>query len=193
MASILIWGEAPTRHGIYGIQTSLHRFDEIRAGRGVAEEKHAIRKSIHKQLAKLWQAVPDLKMRSEAHSILSAPPTRGTPGQVGFTVTTAAATHRESLWKTLGDNFDRCGYKFVPLVSKQLNLTCGLDVLLLQRDGASPFAERWMVRILIIDSRLSSTRSRFRRTVRKFLSGIKKRTKNHISSVLWRTIAWSRM
>jgi hypothetical protein len=106
-------------------------------GRGVAEEKHAIRKSIHKQLAKLWQTVPDLKMRSEAHSILSAPPARGTPGQVGFTVTMAAATHRESLWKTLGDNFDRCGYKFVPLISKQLKLTCGLDVLLLQRDGAS--------------------------------------------------------
>ena len=107
-------------------------------GRGVAEEKHAIRKSIHKQLAKLWLAVPDLKMRSQEHSILSAPPTKGTPGQIGFTVTMAAAKHRESLWKKLGDNFDRSGYKFVPLVNKHLDLTCGLEVLLLQRDGASP-------------------------------------------------------
>jgi hypothetical protein len=123
-------------------------------GHGVVEEKHAIRKSIHKQLAKLWQVVPDLKMRSEAHAILSAPPTRGTPGQAGFTVTMAAATHRESLWKTLGGSFDRWGYKFMPLVSKHLNLTCGLDVLLLQRDGASPL--RRAVDGTDIDNRLKT-------------------------------------
>jgi hypothetical protein len=53
----------------------------------------------------------------------------------------AAATLRESLWKTLGNNFDRCGYKFVPLVSSHLGLTCGLDILLLQKDKAAPIGQ----------------------------------------------------
>lgn len=92
--------------------------------------KHAIRKALHKQLIHLWQIIPDLKMRSERHSILSAPP----EGQNPRTITSAAAIARESLWETLGNRFDRCGHKFVPLVSKHLNLCCSLEVLFLQRD-----------------------------------------------------------
>jgi hypothetical protein len=112
-------------------------------GSGMVEEKHTIRKAIHKQLAKLWEAVPDLKMRTAEHSILHAPaqeyvPVVGLPGGKGKRTTMAAAVMRDSLLETLGNNFNKCGYKFVPLVNKHLNLTCGLDVLLLQRDGASP-------------------------------------------------------
>jgi len=112
-------------------------------GSGVAEEKHAIRRSIHKQLVKLWESVPDLKMRTTEHSILNAPaqeyvPSQGLPEGKGKITTAAAAIMRESLLDTLGNKFDKCGYKFVPLVSKHLDLTCGLEVLLLQRDGASP-------------------------------------------------------
>jgi hypothetical protein len=104
---------------------------------GVVAEKHAIRKAIHKQLAQLWQIIPDLKMRSDEHSILSAPPAMSNPK----IITMAAATPRESLWKTLGNNFDKCGYKFVPLVSRHLGLTCGLDVLLLQKDKVAPIGQ----------------------------------------------------
>lgn len=104
---------------------------------GVVAEKHAIRKAIHKQLAQLWQAIPDLKIRSGEHSILSAPPAKTNPR----TITTAAALPRESLWKTLGDTFDKCGYKFVPLVSRHLGLTCGLDILMLQKDKAAPIGQ----------------------------------------------------
>jgi hypothetical protein len=100
---------------------------------GVAAEKHTIRKAIHKQLAQLWQIVPDLKMRSDEHSILSAPPATSNPR----IITMAAALPRESLWKTLGDKFDKCGCKFVPLVSRHLGLTCGLDILLLQKDKST--------------------------------------------------------
>jgi len=96
-------------------------------------EKHAIRKVIHKQLARLWEVVPDLKMRATEHSILSAPPARRNP----TTITMAAAMPHKSLFKTLGDNFDRCGYKFVPLVSKHLQLSCGLEILFLRRDMPS--------------------------------------------------------
>ncbi len=111
----------------------------LRSGQsgGVVAEKHAIRKVFHKQLAQLWQIIPDLKMRSVEHSILSAPPA----GRDPKTITMAAALPRESLWKTLGDNFDISGYKFVPLVSRHLGLTCGLDILLLQRDKVTPIGQ----------------------------------------------------
>jgi hypothetical protein len=106
-------------------------------GSGRVAEKHAVRKAIHKQLVHLWQVVPDLKMRSDEHSLLSAPDAKRNP----TTITMAAATPRESLWKTLGDKFDKCGYKFVPLVSSYLGLTCGLDILLLQKDKATPIGQ----------------------------------------------------
>jgi hypothetical protein len=107
------------------------------AGSGVVAEKHAIRKAIHKQLAQLWQVIPDLKMRSDEHSILTVTPATSNPK----IITVAAATLRESLWKTLGNKFDRCGYKFVPLVSNHLGLTCGLDILLLQKNKAAPIGQ----------------------------------------------------
>src|SRR5437588_7370955 len=89
-------------------------------GRGLSGDKHAIRKAIHQQLVQLWEAIPDLKMRSEAHSILSAPPAKGVPGQVGHTVTMAAAIQRQSLWETLGNEWRRCDYRCVPLVNNHL-------------------------------------------------------------------------
>jgi hypothetical protein len=113
----------------------------LKSGQGSRKvgEKHAIRKAIHKQLAQLWQVIPDLKMRSAEHSILTV--TDATRGPVGHTITMAAATPRDSLWKTLGTKFDKCGYKFVPLVSNHLGLTCGLDILLLQKDKATPIRQ----------------------------------------------------
>lgn len=111
----------------------------LRSGQGKgSSDKHSIRKVIHQQLIQLWEVVPELKMRSGPHSILNAPPAEGVPGQVGFKVTMAAATQRPSLWETLGNQWRRCDYKCVPLVSNQLKLTCSLDILLLWRDRVVP-------------------------------------------------------
>ncbi|MHB8655834.1 MAG: hypothetical protein ACYDA9_18375 [Terriglobia bacterium] len=96
-------------------------------------EKHYIRKVIHKQLARLWEVIPDLQMRTTEHSILEVTPARRNP----TTITMAAALPRESMLKTLGAKFDRCGYKFVPLVSNHLKLSCGLEILFLRRDMPS--------------------------------------------------------
>lgn len=113
---------------------------QLRSGQGggASGNKHEIRKAVHQQLAQLWEVTPNLKMRSVAHSILSAPPAEGTAGQVGHTVTMAAAIQRPSIWETLGTQFRQCGYRFVPLVSNHLKLTCSLDVLLLWRDRIMP-------------------------------------------------------
>jgi hypothetical protein len=100
---------------------------------GRVSEKHAIRKTIHKQLANLWQVTPQLKIRTTDHTILE--PGSRTINAAGQEVhTLPSAGPRESLWQTLGNKFDRCGYKFVPLVSNHLKLSCGLDILFLRRD-----------------------------------------------------------
>lgn len=39
-----------------------------------SSEKHEIRKVLHQQLVRLWQAVPNLRIRTAEHSILNAPP-----------------------------------------------------------------------------------------------------------------------
>jgi hypothetical protein len=109
-----------------------------------SSEKHTIRKVIHKQLTRLWRVVPHLHMRTVEHSILHAPPQErvsvpglalpGLPTGVGTKTTMAAAVARQSLLDTLGTKFDKCGYKFVPLVSNHLKLSCGLEILFLRRD-----------------------------------------------------------
>jgi hypothetical protein len=113
---------------------------QLRSGQGggSSANKHEIRKAIHQQLAKLWEAVPDLKMRSSPHSILNAPPAKGIAGHAGHSVTMAAAIERPSLWETLGSQFRGCDYRFVPLVSNHLKLTCSLDILLLWQDRIVP-------------------------------------------------------
>jgi hypothetical protein len=46
----------------------------------------------------------------------------------------AAAIAQGSLLETLGNKFNISGYKFVPLISNHLKLSCGLDILFLRRD-----------------------------------------------------------
>ncbi len=96
-------------------------------------EKHEIRKQLHKQLANLWRAIPNLNIRTAEHSILQAPPSR-LDKEGRRTVTMAAAIGQKSLLETLGQQFDIAGFKFVPLVCKHLKLSCGLDILFLRRD-----------------------------------------------------------
>jgi hypothetical protein len=79
-------------------------------GKTRTAEKHAIRKVFHKQLSSLWRIHPflvDLKQHD--------------PGG-------------ESAWR-LADRYERCGYKFLPLVSSFFSIACSLDVLFLRRDG----------------------------------------------------------
>ena len=106
------------------------------AGKGGrrTEEKHAIRKVIHKQLARLWEVVPNLKMRTTDYTVLHPGGATWDANHKITSRTMASSDLRQSLCKTLGDSFDKCGYKFVPLVNNHMKLSCGLDVLFLRRD-----------------------------------------------------------
>lgn len=101
-------------------------------GGGRVQEKHEIRKYLHPQIQRLWDITPHLETRKGPHTVLS--PGRRDIYGVSEVHTLPSADRREGLLKLLGNSFDRCGYKFVPLVSNHLKLSCALDILFLRRD-----------------------------------------------------------
>lgn len=104
-------------------------------GKTRSREKHLIRKKFHKQLAQLWEVTPNLKMRTSDHPVLNPGAATWNEQTHQYTSRTMATSDlRPSLCETLGREFDRCGYKFVPLVSKHLQLSCGVEILFLRRD-----------------------------------------------------------
>lgn len=132
-----VWDEFPEDYP--SVEFRLVYQGELKAaasGRGGsrAPEKHAIRRCFHSQLASLWQVTPHLKDRAEPHSFFNAPPVRKVANAATKTFHVPAYASKPSLLETLGNQFDRCGYKFVPLVSQHLKVSCGLDILFLRRD-----------------------------------------------------------
>jgi hypothetical protein len=84
-------------------------------GKTRTREKHEIRKVFHKQLESLWRIHPflvDLRVDKAKLGSISEMDT----------------------WR-LEDRYERCGYKFLPLVSSFFSGFCSLDILFLRRDG----------------------------------------------------------
>ncbi len=75
------------------------------------EEKHAIRRHIHSQMRELWRGHPMLSPYVDEQSSQFAD------------------------LRPLGSKFERCGYLFLPLVSRQRGIACSLDILFLRRDN----------------------------------------------------------
>lgn len=85
---------------------------------------HEIRRCFHKQLRLFWEIHPPLS----AWPSVGAPPSfDGLSRPEGFR------------WETRQDelayNFSRNGYRFVPLVTEDMLLSCGLEILFLRQDG----------------------------------------------------------
>jgi hypothetical protein len=94
------------------------------------EDKHAIRKQFHKQLDQLWMQHPNLLWKRT--EIIQRPVEVVEKLQKeGKILNDPGATTVE----TLARRFDRCGFRFVPLVNKAFDLICGLDILFLRRDN----------------------------------------------------------
>lgn len=83
-----------------------------------ADHKHVIRRAFHAQMKHLWEIVPHL--REGGGSGPSALVMGGTP----LAQDVASVSERHSLY----------GWNFVPLVTQELNLLCGLDILFLRPD-----------------------------------------------------------
>ena len=89
-----------------------------------AKDKHQLRKHFHKQLRELWKQHPDLRRQSESRYY-------SLHGSIYRTVAPDGKTWVEHL----ADNHQRCGGRFVPLVTKEGGFTCSLDILFLRRDN----------------------------------------------------------
>ena len=85
-----------------------------------AGHKHEIRQQFHPQLKRLWDITPHLTAGMDTGPTLLA--TEDSPPAVIY--------HRDHLSK----KHAMFGWNFVPLVTEDLNLICGLDILFLRPD-----------------------------------------------------------
>lgn len=78
-----------------------------------SREKQDIRKVFHRQMASLWSTHPFLAGFGHEND------------------------DDRSEYKTFGlaNRYQRCGYRFLPLVSEWFSAACSLDILFLRRDG----------------------------------------------------------
>ncbi len=104
-------------------------------GKGRTGYKHRLRKHFHKQLKELWKLHPNLREQSERWYFKETNP----DGETVIAQLDPPAFMRTEKVKTwvdhIADDHQRCGTKFVPLVSKKGGFTCSLDILLMRRDN----------------------------------------------------------
>jgi hypothetical protein len=84
-----------------------------------AEHKHALRQVFHKQLKRLWDITPSLKAG-------------GGTGPQGMVWDDERPPVNDAA--SLAAKHSLYGWNFVPLVTQELNLICGLDILFLRPD-----------------------------------------------------------
>jgi hypothetical protein len=89
-------------------------------------EKHAIRRSFHPQLRRVWQTHKVIRQFATTHIDKAAFPDR------------SDEEHVEAGIAAIGKQWHRAGYDFVPLVVPGYFLRCSLDILLL-RPGEDKF------------------------------------------------------
>ncbi len=83
------------------------------------KHKHEIRRQLHKQLAELWKVQqPLLNISQTVFSDPDADKSSTTITQLEY----------------IARRYERCGFRFVPLVSHTFGLVCGLEILFLRRD-----------------------------------------------------------
>jgi len=97
--------------------------------RGAPREKHRIRKEFHPQLRELWSQDPGLHAQSKQRFLRSD--VDGTIYPAEYEGQPFAKTWLE--W--IADDHERCGTRFVPLVSNKGGFSCALDILFLRRDA----------------------------------------------------------
>jgi hypothetical protein len=104
----------------------------------LAEHKQTIRKVFHGQLKRLWETnkfLSDHAVDPKAWYSKSAIPAYqvGTAGVWGG----GPIPERLSLSEAIANMYRENGYRFVPLVREEFDLSCSLDILFLRRDFPS--------------------------------------------------------
>lgn len=103
------------------------------------KEKQLLRKEFHKQLRELWRQHPDLRQQAESKFYVYTTPDNqvSPPGPGVRQIVLAPEGHPNAkTWvEHIADDHQRCGGRFVPLVSKAGGFTCSLEILFLRRDN----------------------------------------------------------
>lgn len=86
-----------------------------------ADHKHDIRRVFHRQLKRLWEVSPLLCELARSEFIIE---TLGGPRRISQT----------NVAKDLADKYTINGYRCLPLVSTDIDLSCKLDILFLRYD-----------------------------------------------------------
>jgi hypothetical protein len=105
-------------------------------GKNRPKDKHRVRKVFHRQLAVLWKQHPLLRPQLTDRVIKFVTPENmvSEPGP-GVTKIMRSTDKTAKSWvEHLADNYDKHGYRFVPLVRTE-SAICSVDVLLLRRDS----------------------------------------------------------
>lgn len=88
-----------------------------------AGHKHEIRRAFHHQLRRLWEVTPALRLKKAVEPL---------SGRVRSVDNVPFDEWHYANW--LGQQFARNGYNFVPLVTEELGLLCGISILFLRPD-----------------------------------------------------------
>lgn len=105
--------------------------------RSPVKEKHSIRKQFHRQLVELWKQHPLLRGQLTEPVLVDKVPSNIFPNRKRHHVRRYEKPHPEArpYVEHVANDFQRYGYRFVPLVSKSGGLSCSLDILFLRRDN----------------------------------------------------------
>jgi hypothetical protein len=109
------------------------------AGGSRAREKHTLRKHFHKQLRELWRQHPDLREQAECYFTVTTTPDNMVcypgPGFPQITRVPQGTPGAKTWLEHLADDHQRCGGRFVPIVTKAGGYSCSLRILFLRRDN----------------------------------------------------------
>ncbi len=102
-----------------------------------ASHKHEIRRVFHRQLKLLWESVahlkdadsPDAALERSKPYVKSSP--RGEPPDALDLARREKINEKRAVY--LARNFSKFGFRFVPLVTQDLMLWCGIDILFLRK------------------------------------------------------------
>jgi len=99
----------------------------------MAPHKQAIRKIFHGQLRQFWQTNKFLREQTLHQDEIHIAPGQ-VPHFMGTLFMGVGSGKTLPLVEYVGSNFQRNGYRFVPLVCEEFSLLCNLNILFLRRD-----------------------------------------------------------
>lgn len=101
-----------------------------------ADKKHDIRRQFHPQLRRLWQVNSSIRQMTDVlgAGYVAGDPGRWRPPSQPVTVEMMSQLRMDACLHYLSEQWERVGYRFIPLVTPVMCLRCSVEILLLRPD-----------------------------------------------------------